>query len=251
VVGDGLNPDTNNPGGGMRGAANWDTSNVTDMSFMFYQHLNNSGAGVFVSGGPVFGINNWNTSSVTTMESMFELSLIGADISGWNISSLTNIKNIVKSTQNAQYLRLLNWNVSNVTNMEGAFQSADIGILNTSFAAWNVSSATNMKNMFAFSTPESGTITGLSAWNTSNVTNMEGMFRQVKLSTTGVTGRLDNWDTGNVTNMTSMFQGVSGTYVNNSSQDLRGWCVTNIATQPTNFSSIEAWTYRPVWGTCP
>jgi len=248
VVGDGLPPGSA-AAGGFRGANNWDTSNVTDMSFMFYANANNGGSGVLVSGGPFFGINNWNTSSVTTMESMFELSFISADISGWNTSSLTNIKNILKNQPTSLYTDLLNWDVSNVTNMEGAFQSAGIGYVNTSFAAWDVSSATNMKNMFFLAT-DGGSITGFSAWNTANVTNMEDMFRSAKLSTNAA-ARLDNWDTGNVTNMIGMFRNDSGSDINNTTQDLRGWCVTLIPTQPTNFSSIEAWTYRPVWGTCP
>ncbi len=38
-------------------------------------------------------------------------------------------------------------------------------------------------------------------------------------------------------------------------QNLSGWCVPLITTDPTNFSSgATAWTnlaWRPVWGTCP
>jgi surface protein len=180
---------------------------------------------------------------------MFELALISAPISEWNTSSLTNIKNILNRQITSLYTQLLNWDVSNVTNMEGAFQNAGIGFVNTSFAAWDVSSATNMRNMF-FSATDGGSITGFSAWNTSNVTDMQDMFRSSRLST-NAEARLDNWDTGNVTNMIGMFRNTSGQHINNTTQDLRGWCVTLIPSEPTNFSSIEAWTYRPVWGTCP
>ena len=39
----------------------------------------------------------------------------------------------------------------------------------------------------------------------------------------------------------------------NSTQDLSSWCVTKIATAPTNFdTNATAWTLpKPVWGTCP
>lgn len=236
---------------GFRNAENWNVSNVTDMSFMFFGNANLTNSGGGYSGT---GVTNWNVSNVTTMESMFQSTNISLTLSNWNTSSLTNIKNFMKSNVTSLYGQVLNWNVSNVTNMEGAFESSGIGgstVNPTSFAAWNTSSATNMKNMFAFSTSDgSGVISGLSNWNTSNVTNMEQMFRSVRISTQAA-GRLDNWDTGNVTNMTGMFQGVSETFLNNSSQDLRGWCVTLIATEPTNFTSASAWTYRPVWGTCP
>jgi hypothetical protein len=38
-------------------------------------------------------------------------------------------------------------------------------------------------------------------------------------------------------------------------QDLSGWCVTNIASEPNNFDTgADAWVLansRPIWGTCP
>jgi hypothetical protein len=36
-------------------------------------------------------------------------------------------------------------------------------------------------------------------------------------------------------------------------QNLSGWCVTNIPTEPTDFSTNSALTElnKPVWGTCP
>jgi len=36
-------------------------------------------------------------------------------------------------------------------------------------------------------------------------------------------------------------------------QDLSGWCVTNIASEPRDFDDgANAWVLdRPVWGTCP
>ena len=252
VVGDGL-PPLSAGAGNFRGTSNWDTSNVTDMSFMFYSNLNNSGSQVLVSGGPAFGINNWNVSSVTTMESMFELSFIGADISVWNTSSLTNIKNIVKTQQTSLYAKLATWNVSNVTNMEGAFQEAGISGSSANpfnLSAWNTSSATNMKNMFYNSgSGDTTNMTGFSNWDVSNVTNMEGMFRSSRILGIAA-GRLDSWDVSSVTNMIDMFR--STQLITNANQDLRGWCVTLIATEPSLFAGTnDAWTYRPVWGTCP
>jgi hypothetical protein len=48
--------------------------------------------------------------------------------------------------------------------------------------------------------------------------------------------------------MISMFQ--DATVFN---KDLSGWCVTNITSEPTNFSTSSALTNanKPVWGTCP
>lgn len=51
-----------------------------------------------------------------------------------------------------------------------------------------------------------------------------------------------------VTNMDGMFNGA--TIFND---DLSGWCVTNIPSEPTNFSTGSALSApnKPVWGTCP
>ena len=52
----------------------------------------------------------------------------------------------------------------------------------------------------------------------------------------------------NVTNMYAMFY-----YAESFNQDISSWCVTNIGSEPSEFSLnsplIES--YMPVWGTCP
>lgn len=53
----------------------WDTSNVTDMSYMFY--LNGKFNG---------NISNWNVSKVRNMTSMFKATHFRGDLSKWNIS---------------------------------------------------------------------------------------------------------------------------------------------------------------------
>lgn len=53
-----------------------------------------------------------------------------------------------------------------------------------------------------------------------------------------------------VTNMSELFYEAVAF-----NQDLSGWCVSNIGSEPTGFDdSANAWTLansRPVWGTCP
>ena len=71
----------------------WDTSNVTDMSFMFYHsHFNGN-------------ISQWNTSKVTLMQYMFEKSKFNGDISNWNIYQTEIIDDIFKqsSSKNIPY----------------------------------------------------------------------------------------------------------------------------------------------------
>ena len=41
--------------------------------------------------------------------------------------------------------------------------------------------------------------------------------------------------------------------MSNFDKDLTGWCVTNITSEPSNFSLSSALTagHKPIWGTCP
>lgn len=63
------------------------------------------------------------------------------------------------------------------------------------------------------------------------------------------------WDVSNVTDMTRMFraslQGTSVVF----NQDLSGWCVSNIPSEPADFAATRSTSWdtskQPVWGTCP
>jgi surface protein len=60
-------------------ALNWDTKNVTDMSYMFYNSI--------FSGD----ISNWNTGNVTNMNSMFRGSQFNKNISSWNTGKVASM----------------------------------------------------------------------------------------------------------------------------------------------------------------
>ena len=92
----------------------WNTSNVTDMSYMF------SGATAFNQ-----NISSWNTSKVTTMVSMFS----GATAFNQNISS---------------------WDTSKVTNMNNMFQNATA--FNQNLRAWDVPLIATKPSNFDFGT---------------------------------------------------------------------------------------------------
>ena len=83
----------------------------------------------------------------------------------------------------------------------------------------------------------------LTTWDVSGVTDMSSMFAFSSFS-----GTLEYWDVSNVTSMDYMFHEA---FISES--DLSGWCMSNITTEPSEFSSYvqgynNTW---PVWGTCP
>lgn len=74
-------------------------------------------------------------------------------------------------------------------------------------------------------------------------TSLQEFFNQCSL-TSGVA----HWDVSNITNMERMFDRAP-----NFNEDLTNWCVSNIASEPPNFSrsSPLSAANKPKWGTCP
>ena len=92
----------------------FDTSETTDMSFMF------SGAMRLTS----LDVSNFNTSKVADMQGMFDLcdSLTSLDVSNWNTSQVTNMSRMFSDCEGLTSLDLSNWDTSKVTNMSGMFK---------------------------------------------------------------------------------------------------------------------------------
>lgn len=111
---------------------------------------------------------------------------------------------------------------------------------NSDISNWDISNVTDMRGMFASSFMFNQDI---SSWNVGNVTDMSYMF----YNTVAFNQNIGTWDVSSVTNMTGMF---ALSFFN---QNLTGWCVTNIPSEPTQFSFSSALTdlNKPVWGTCP
>ena len=150
----------------------WDTSNVTNMSYMF------SGATTFDQDLITSG-NNWNTASVTDMSHMFE----GATDFDGNIN---------------------NWDTSSVTNMDFMFWNASS--FNQDISSWDTANVDTMRYMFrGASVFDQDLLTSGNSWNTSGVENMAGMFFEAS----DFDGNISNWDTSAVTDMGSMFGGAS------------------------------------------
>ncbi len=216
--------------------SNWDTSNVTSMTYLFYdfQSFNDDIGGWDVSNVTDMSylfcfaidfnqdISNWDVSNVANMQGMFYNALnfdngFNPDgINSWDVSSVTNMSAMF---MNQTYFSsdLSSWNVSNVTTMASMFR--DVSSSSFQFLSqWDVSSVTNMSSMFS---EAGGSFGDLGNWNVSSVTDMAGMFYESSVFDLSYHG-LSNWDVSNVTDMSYMFAetGVFG--------NIENWDVSNV-----------------------
>ena len=145
--------------------ANLDTSNVTNMNYMFSScdRLAN------------LDLSSFNTSNVTNMISMFNdcVKLTTLDLTNFDTSKVTSMGNMFYNCQKLTTLDLTNFDTSKVTNMGSMFN-----------------------NCLSLTTLD------LSSFNTSNVTSMSYMFNNC-LSLT--TLKLTNFDTSKVTSFYQTF----------------------------------------------
>jgi len=141
----------------------WDTSLITDMSYLFMDKAFND------------DISNWDVSSVTNMGDMFFGSGFNNDISGWDVSNVTNMHGMFDTSEfNGD---ISNWDVSNVTKMGDMFARTPF---NQDLSDWDVSSVTNMAYMFHLAGSFNQDI---SSWDVSSVTfGLHNMFNDNDLS---------------------------------------------------------------------
>ena len=187
-----------------------DTSNITDMSRMFYS----------CDKVKLLDVSGFNTSKVTDMSNMFYgcRSLTSLDLSNFNTSNVIDMSYMFSSLNyGVQSLDLSNFNTSKVTNMSYMFSYSQ-GLKTLNISNFNTSNVTNMSNMFYNCTGLSNI--DVSSFDTSNVTNMSNMFN----SYGGLSLDVSNFNTSKVTNMGNMFG-----YSNNlTSVDLSSFDTSNV-----------------------
>ena len=189
-----------------------DTSNVTNMNFMFAYASNFN-----------WNISNWNVENVTTMNAMFYFSQkFNSDLSGWNVSKVTDISRMFLWAENFNQ-PIGNWDTSKVTNMASMFQGAEN--FNQPIGNWNTSKVTNMGSMFLWAKKFNQPI---GSRYTNNVTDMSYMFALAK----DFNQDISNWNTNKVSNMRYMFQGTE-----NFNQPIGEWNTSNV----TRMDYMFAW----------
>ena len=177
------------------GMENLNTSNVTDMNFMF------SGCSALTS----LDLSGFNTSNVTSMEYMFYhcSKLTSLDLSSFNTSNVTYMSFMFSDCSKLTSLDLSGFNTSNVKEMRGMFCRCS-KLTSLDLSGFNTSNVTSMEYMFYnCSSLKSLDISG---FKTDMVTSMYFMFRSCS-SLTSLD--LSGFNTPNVADMRSMFYNCS------------------------------------------
>ena len=171
--------------------SNFDTSNVTDMSYMFYGMSNLT----------TLDLSNFNTSQVMDMKYMFTymFNLTTLDLSSFNTFKVTDMNHMFSATRNLTTLDLSNFDTSKVINMQYMF-SGMRNLTTLNLSNFDTSKVTNMYGMFG-GMSNLATL-DLSNFDTSKVTDMSHMFFGMHNVTTL---DLSNFDTSKVTDMSRMF----------------------------------------------
>ncbi len=188
---------------------NADSSNVTDMSYMFAL-WDDSPWGL-----KSIDVSGFDTSKVTNMEGMFWLYYgTELDVSSFDTSNVTNMHLMFECCDNLENLDLGNFNTSNVTDMKCMF--------------WGCRAIESLD---------------LSSFDTANVTDMIGMFEECNSLETIIVG--EGWSTKSVEESYDMFAGCEklkggkGTEYNENHTDANYACIDGGKAAPGYFTSFN------------
>ena len=142
-----------------------DTSNVTNMSRMFFG----------CSGLTSLDVSKFDTSQVTNMSSMFSgcSSLTNLDVSNFDTSEVTNMSSMFSGCRSLTGLDVSKFDTSKVTDMGYMFEYCS-KLTSLDVSNFDTSKVTDMGYMFQFCSEL--TSLDVSKFDTSKVTNMSYMF---------------------------------------------------------------------------
>ena len=226
----------------------WNTGNVIDMSGMFYnctsfnQPIGNWSTGNVTSMSEMFynctsfnqPIGNWSTGNVTSMSEMFyNCTSFNQPIGNWNTTQVTDMSYMF-SDASAFNQPIGNWNTTQVINMLAMF--SDASAFNQPIGNWNTSNVTNLRATFSRARAFNQS---LDNWNTANVTTLQATFSEA----TAFNGNIGNWNTSNVTTLQETFSGATAFNSN-----IGNWNTSNVTSfgrvfyNATSFNrSIASW----------
>ena len=199
----------------------FDTSNVTDMSYMFYD------CGSLTS----LDLSSFDTSKVTSMNAMFSscYELKTLNLSGLNTSNVTDMSFMFFDCNSLSSLNFKGLNTSNVTDMSFMFWCC-YNLKNLDLSSLNLSKVVNMSDMFANCTGL--TTLNLSGINTTSVTDISSIFyRCESLKNLNLSGL----NTSRVENMGAAFNECKSL----TKLDLKGFDTSNVTTMAIMFFGCE------------
>lgn len=177
----------------MNGIENLDTSEVTDMSYMFtdgsqYTDLD---------------LSSFDTSNVTTMSGMFLncSKLTNLNLANFDTKNVVKFTNLFNGCSAIENINLSSFDTSNVKNMYAMFGNCE-NLKNVNLKNFDTSKVTDMEAMF-FNCKSLSKI-NLSNFNTSSVERLKRMFVNCGLLTEL---DLSNFKTENLVNVETMFSG--------------------------------------------
>ena len=172
---------------------NFNTDDVTDMSYMFYYCLDLTS----------LNMSKFNTSNVENMAGMFDgcSNITTLNVSSFNTSKVTDMEHMFNRCSKLATLNIDNFDTSKVTNMFGMFYLCS-SLTTLDVTKLNTSEVENMQHMFYACS--NLTSLNVSNFNTSNVENMAHMFENCS-SLTELD--LSTFDTSNAVYINDMFAG--------------------------------------------
>ena len=184
-----------------------DTSNVTDIGYMFDGCSNlitvpmyntssvTSMTGIFRDCSSLTSVPEYDTSNVTKMDNIFYGCSMLTSFPAFNTSKVTTMNSMFNGCKSITSVP--EFDTSNVTNMNSMFDGCHSL---TSVPEFDTSKVTNMNSMFG----GCSRLTSVPEFDTSNVTSMDYMFNGCSSLQT-----VPAFDTSNVTSMDSIFYGCS------------------------------------------
>lgn len=259
---------------------NWSTSQVVDMSYMFYgcgntfnpslpwatNNVTNMSNMFRRTGFNNSSIVNWNTTKVLDMSYMFAENPnfnqnIGTSDGKWIVNLCENMSGMFFNAT-AFNGDIEKWTVGSVKNMDYMFKGAtsfnrDLLYMDpmTSNFKWVVNKVTSMVEMFSGATLFNGDISSwFKNYEPNAITNTSFMF----FNASNFNRNLNSWDTKTITNMSGMFTGATSFGLNaatlfGTNNIVSAWNTSNVTDMRSMFngaikfnSSLSNWNVEKV-----
>lgn len=201
--------------------SNFDTSEVTDMSFMFS----------WCESLKTVDVSHFNTSKVTTLWCMFSSCdlLESVDLSNFDTSNVENVYSMFAGCYALSDLNISNWNTSKITTMARWFYDCQ-SLTSLDLSHFNTTSVTTFQLIFSGCTNLKDL--NISSFNTSNATNMSSMFQECDSL---ISLDLRHFDTSKATELNYLFYG----------------CQNLTVVDCSSFNTSKIKDFRGMFASCP